>query len=88
MKKGKDTRIQAEKSDEDEKLKICLVCCEHFSGSRPDDNWVQCLTCKHWGLCITGENISIGQNCDSDNGLKSIDFLSNINIDNSVTTDS
>ena len=45
LKKGKDTRIQTEKYDEDEKFKICLVCCEHFSDSRASDGWVQSLTC-------------------------------------------
>ena len=61
LKKGKDTRIQVEKSDGDEEFNIytCFVCCEHFNCSRPGDDWVQCLICKHWAheLCTTGENI-------------------------------
>ena len=54
-----------------EELNICLICCEHFSNSRPGDDWVECLTCKHWAheLCTTGEDIFICQNCDSDNDL-------------------
>ena len=60
-----------EKSDEDQEFKICLVCCEHFSNSRPGDDWVQCLTCKHlaYELRTIEEDIFICQNCDSDNDL-------------------
>ena len=60
-----------EKSDENEEFKVCLACCEHFNDSRPGDDWVQCLTCKHWPheLCTTGEDIFICQNSDSDNDL-------------------
>ena len=69
LKKGKDTRILA--ANPDEEVKICVVCCEHFSYSQPGDDWVQCLTCKHWAreLCITGEDMFICQNCDSDYDL-------------------
>ena len=37
---------EAEKSDEDEEFKICLVWREYFSDSRHVDDWVQCLICK------------------------------------------
>ena len=73
LKKGKDTRIQAKKSNDNEKFKIDLVCCEHFGDSRPGDDCVQCMTCKHWAheLCTTEENIFnfISYNCDSETDL-------------------
>ena len=71
MKKGKDAKIEAVKSDENKEFKICLVRCKHFSDSRPGDDWFQCLTCKHkpHELYISGEDIFICQNCDSDNDL-------------------
>ena len=66
-----DTRIQVEKSEEDEKFKIYLLCCEHFSDGRPGDDWAQFLTCKHSAqvLCKTEKDIFVCQNCDSDNDL-------------------
>ena len=62
MKKGKDTKIHAQESDEDKEFKICLVYCEHFSDNRPGDDWAH-------ELCTTGGNIFIGPNCHSDNDL-------------------
>jgi hypothetical protein len=44
----------------------CLICCEPYSRTRPNDVWVQCQVCHHWAheACTEGLPTFICQNCD------------------------
>ena len=49
-KKRKNTqprkKINLDYSEDDDAL--CMVCCEPFSNSRPNERLVQCVICKDW----------------------------------------
>uniref|UniRef100_A0A2H1VA32 SFRICE_041261 n=1 Tax=Spodoptera frugiperda TaxID=7108 RepID=A0A2H1VA32_SPOFR len=68
--KGKRTKKAAEEkeniSDDDDCY--CLVCLETFVNSRPNEQWVQCLSCKMWSHaeCVHDDANYICHKCESD----------------------
>ncbi|KAJ8883507.1 hypothetical protein PR048_015351, partial [Dryococelus australis] len=44
----KDFEIISSEDEEDDETCVCLVCIGPFSKSKPGEEWVQCLGCKHW----------------------------------------
>lgn len=54
-------------SSEDEDYS-CIVCFDKFNDSRPNEEWVQCVSCSEWAhvRCTKGELRYICQNCKSE----------------------
>lgn len=70
IKKSKtNKREPSESSSEDDDDCFCLICLELWSQSKPNENWVKCLSCKKWSheSCTKGDSIYyICHNCESD----------------------
>ncbi|KAK7115761.1 hypothetical protein V1264_001577 [Littorina saxatilis] len=58
--------ISGDSSEDDDCF--CLVCCEPYSNSRPNEQWAMCVSCNDWSHeeCTEKKNIYVFQNCASD----------------------
>ena len=65
--KSKNSKSNFSDSSDDDEY-YCLVCCEPYSNSRPNERWVQCVSCHDWSHeeCTQKERVYVCQNCDSD----------------------
>lgn len=58
-------------SSSDEEDTLCLVCCEMYSKSKPNEKWIQCTSCKNWAheSCTDGSLYYICKNCESSDDI-------------------
>lgn len=68
--RGKVTKEILQSDSEDDDDYNCLICCEAYSDSLPNEKWIQCQSCKEWAhtKCARNAKFSfICVHCDSDN---------------------
>ncbi|CAG4941508.1 unnamed protein product [Parnassius apollo] len=69
VKKAILQEVNSDSSSDDECF--CLICCEKYSDSVPDEGWIQCNLCKQWAheKCISnrGSIYFVCISCDSEN---------------------
>ncbi|KAG8293152.1 hypothetical protein J6590_025251 [Homalodisca vitripennis] len=66
-KKVYKTKTSGSSSDDDDDC-FCLICLELYSKSKPNEKWIQCMSCKKWAheICTKGDLFYICHNCESE----------------------
>lgn len=56
---------QKKPTNQDSDTTQCLICCDTFKNSRPNEIWIQCFTCKGWAheMCTSSLNKKVW-NCE------------------------